>query len=180
MACGGVAGDPVAAGIAHSIPQPSRRPRHRAGAWPRISCWNRSWAAARVLARRHRVSRRRQSHVRRLSAGATLLDRDILDIVCFGAGHRGRPASGAGGSPDDDGVCVQRARSRVRPPGAGKAALGAALAAFLAIDRPEPAQCLVRMVDRSRSLAADDLVCDRAIGIRGRICARRLRAAGAS
>ena len=52
--------------------------------------------------------------------------------------------------------------ARVRPAGAGAAAVGAAAAAFLAIDRPEPAQRVVRMVDRSRPVAADHLRRDRA------------------
>ena len=46
--------------------------------------------------------------------------------------------------------------ARIRPAGAGASAVGAAVAAFLAIDRPEPAQCLVCLVDRSRAAAADD------------------------
>ena len=56
-----------------------------------------------------------------------------------------------------DGRGVQFARRRVRPAGAGASALGAAAAAFLAADRPGPPQRLVRLVDRSRTAAADDL-----------------------
>ena len=56
-----------------AVSQPARRSRHRAGLWPGIPGRHRSRAAAGVLARRYRVPRRRQSHVRRLSAGAALL-----------------------------------------------------------------------------------------------------------
>ena len=44
-----------------------------------VGTWSRS--AAGVLARRHRVSRRRQPHVRRLSAGAALRGRDVLGAL---------------------------------------------------------------------------------------------------
>src|SRR5580698_11487432 len=101
-----------------------------------------------------------------------MLDRDVLDIIPAGARDGRRAAGGAGGSADDDGAGVQRTRSRVRPAGAGTAALGADPAAFLATDRPEPAQCVVRIVDRSGPFAADDLSRDLPGGIGGRICAR--------
>ena len=58
--------------------------------------------------------------------------RDVLDPVSAGARHRRRPAGGARGAADDDGRGLQFARRRVRPAGAGAAALGAVAAAFLA------------------------------------------------
>ena len=58
---------------AAALSQPARRSRHRAGVRPGISGRHRSRPAAGVLARRHRLSRRRQPRVRRLSAGAALL-----------------------------------------------------------------------------------------------------------
>ena len=47
------------------------------------------------------------------------------------------------------------------------------------IDRPEPAQRLVRLVDRGRPVAADDLGCDRLAAADRRICASPPRAGGA-
>src|SRR6202011_4283353 len=117
----------------------------------------RSRTAARILARRYCVSPRRQSHVRRLSAGATLLGHDVPGALSAGTRHCRRPAGGARGVADHDGCGVQLVRRRVRPLGAGTPALGAIAVTFLAIDRPEPAQCVVCMVDRSRTLVADDL-----------------------
>ena len=79
-----------------------------------------------------------------------------------------------------DGGGLQFARRRIRPAGAGAPALGAAAAAFLAIDRPEPAQRLVRLVDRGRPVAADDVGRARAVAADRRICRRhRARAAHA-
>ena len=49
----------------------------------------------------------------------------------------GGTTGGAGGPPDHDGRGVQFARARVRPSGAGAAALGTVAAAFLAVDRPD-------------------------------------------
>ena len=75
---------------------------------------------------------------------------------------------------------IQFARRRVRSPGAGAPAVGAAAAAFLAIDRPGPPQRLVCLVDRSRTFAADDVRRDRPVGAGRRICAGdRTRAAHA-
>ena len=69
----------------------------------------------------------------------------------------GRPsAGGARRAADHDAAGLLLARTRLRPAGAGAAALGAAAAAFLADHRPAPRQCLVRLVDRSGPLAADD------------------------
>ncbi len=82
-------------------------------------------------------------------------------LVSAGARHRRRTTGGARGAADHDGHGVQFARAPVRPAGAGAAAVGAAAAAFLATDRPEPAQRMVRMVDRSRAVAADHLRRDR-------------------
>ena len=74
-AAGGAVADPADAALS----QPARRSRHRAGVRPGISGRHRSRAAAGVLARRHRVPRRRQPRVRRLSAGADLRGRDVLE-----------------------------------------------------------------------------------------------------
>ncbi len=61
----------------------------------------------------------------------------------------------------DDGRGLQFARRRIRTAGAGAAAMGAVAAAFLAADRPEPAQRLVCLVDRGWTAAADDVGGDR-------------------
>ena len=58
------------------------------------------------------------------------------------------------------------------PRGAGAAVVGAVAAAFLAADRPEPAQRVVCMVDRSRALAADHLRRAVPVAPDRRICAR--------
>ena len=154
-----------------AVSKPARRPCHRARLWPGIPGRNLSRPAAGVLARRYRVSRRGQSHVRRLSAGAALLDRDVLDAVSARARHCRRTTGGARGAADDDGRGIQFARPRIRPAGAGATALGAAAAALLAADRPEQAQRVVRMVDRSRPSAADDPGCHRPVAAGCRICA---------
>ena len=72
LAPGRALADPAAAALS----QPARRSRHRAGVRPGISGRDRSRPAAGVLARRHRLPRRRQPRVRRLSAGADLRGRD--------------------------------------------------------------------------------------------------------
>ena len=77
-----------------------------------------------------------------------------------------------------DGRGLQFARRRIRPAGAGAPALGVAAVAFLAIDRSEPAQRMVCLVDRSRPVAADDVGRDRAVAAAGRIC--RCHAPGAA
>ena len=96
--------------------------------------------------------------------------RHLLDLLSAGPRHRRRPAGGARGAALDDGGGVQFARRRVRPAGAGAPAMGAAAAAFLAIDRPEPAQRLVRLVDRGRAVAADDVGGARVAAAARRIC----------
>ncbi len=174
LACGIVAGGVVVVRADAALSQPSRRPRNRARAWPGIPGRNRSRPAAGILARRHRVSRRGQSHVRRLFAGAALFGRDILDFVPLGARHRRRTTGGTCGSLDHDSPGVQFARRRVRPAGAGAPAMGDLAAAFLAIDRPEPAQRLVCLVHRRRTAVADDFGRDRPVGIGDRICAGNL------
>ena len=55
-------------------------------------------------------SRRRQPHVRRLSAGAALLGRDVLGALSARARHRRRPAGGARGAADHDGLAFSLAR----------------------------------------------------------------------
>src|SRR5271154_762535 len=82
---GAVAGRTVAARTFDVLSEPARRTPDRAGVWPGISGRHRSRPAAGVLARRHRVPRRGQSHVRRLSAGADLLGRDLRDPLSFRA-----------------------------------------------------------------------------------------------
>ena len=77
-----------------------------------------------------------------------------------------------------DGRGLQFARRRIRTAGAGAAAMGAVAAAFLATDRPEPAQRLVRLVDRGRPAAADDVGGDRS-AVAGRRIFRRHRARAA-
>ena len=109
-------------------------------------------------------------HVRRLSAGASLRRRHLLDLLSTGPRDRRRAAGGARGTALDDGGGVQLARRRVRPAGAGAPAMGAAVAAFLAIDRPEPAQRVVRLVDRGRAVAADDVGRARITAAARRIC----------
>ena len=159
-ASGGAVADPADAALS----QPARRSRDRSGLWPGIP-GRRPISArrSRLWLGRHRLPRRRQSHVRRLSAGADLRGRRrFWTLLSARARHCRRPAGGARGAALDDGRGVQFARRRIRPAGAGAAALGAAAAAFLAIDRPEPAQRLVRLVDRSRPVAADDAGCARA------------------
>ena len=160
-------------------PQPARRRCDRAGLRPGIPGRNLARSAAGVLARRHRLPRRRQHHVRRLSAGASLRRRHLLDLLSTGPRDRRRAAGGACGTALDDGGGVQFARRRVRPAGAGAPAMGAAVAAFLAIDRPEPAQCVVRLVDRGRAFAADDVGRARITAAARRICRCHRRADGA-
>ena len=65
------------------------------------------------------------------------------------------------------------------PRSAGAAVVGAAAAAFLAADRPEPAQRVVCMVDRSRAAAADHLRRAVPVAADRRICRSRPSAAGA-
>src|SRR6202011_1172441 len=101
--------------------------------------------------------------------GAALLYRDVLDIVPAGPRGRRRTTGGARGLADDNGYGIQFARRRVRSPGAGASALGAAAATYLATDRPGPPQRLVRMVHRSRTAAADDLRCNRPVAAAGGI-----------
>ncbi len=179
LARGAASGGAVADRAVTALSKPARRACNRARLWPGIPGGNRSRSAAGVLARRHRVSRRRQSHVRRLSAGAALRGRYVLDAVSAGARHCRRATGGARGSPEHDGRGIQFARPRIRPAGAGASALGALADAFMAVDRPEPAQRVVRMVDRSRTFAADDLGCDRPVAAGRRICARDRCAGGA-
>ena len=69
---------------------------------------------------------------------------------------------------------VQFARCRVRPDGARAPALGAVAAAFLATARPESAQRVVRLVDRGRTPAADNLGRDPPAAAGRRICRRDL------
>ena len=132
LACGAVSGGAVADPADAAVPKPARRSCHGARLWQGIPGRHRSWPAAGVLARRYRFSRRRQPHLRRLSAGAALRGRDVLGAVSAGARGCRRTTGGARGAADHDGGGVQFARRRVRSPGAGAPALGAAAAAFLA------------------------------------------------
>ena len=153
-----------------ALSQPARRSRDGAGVWQGISGRHLSRSAAGILGRRYRVPRRRQPHVRRLSAGAAMRGRDVLGLLSPRARHRRRPAGGARGAALHDDRGLQFARRRIRSNGAGPPALGAAAPAYLANDRAEPAQRVVRMVDRGRPVAADDLGCDRAVAVHRRIC----------
>ena len=81
LARGAAAGGAVADAADAALSQPARRSRHRAGVWPGISGRHLVRSAARVLARRYRVPRRRQPRVRRLSAGAALCGRDVLELL---------------------------------------------------------------------------------------------------
>ena len=177
--CGAVSGGAVAAAADAAVSKPARRPCDRARLRPRIPGRNRSRPAAGILARRYRLSCRRQSHVRRLSAGAALLDRHILVALSAGARRRRRPAGGARRTADHDGCRVQFARRRVWPAGAGASAVGAAAAAFLAADRPASPQRLVRLVDRGRPAAADHPGRDRPLAPDRRPSRSRPRADGA-
>ncbi len=86
LARGAVSGGAVAVPAAAAVSQPARRSRHRAGLGREYQVGTDSGPAAGVLARRYRVPRRRQSHVRRLSAGAALHGRDVLDLsICWPA-----------------------------------------------------------------------------------------------
>ena len=163
-------GRPLADPADAALPQPARRRCDRAGLRPGIPGRNLARSAAGVLARRHRLPRCRQHHVRRLSAGASLRRRHLLDLLSTGPRDRRRAAGGARGTALADGGGVQFARRRVRPAGAGAPAMGAAVAAFLAIDRPEPAQRVVRLVDRGRAVAADDVGRARIAAAARRIC----------
>src|SRR5712671_1240861 len=174
LACGAAAGGVVADAAAIAVWQSSRRSCDGTGLWSGISGGNRSRPAAGVLARRYRVPRRRQSYVRRLSAGAALRRRNVLDLVSPGTRGCRRTTGGAGGLADDDSHGVRFAWCGVWPPGAGASALGAAAAAFLATDRAGAPQRVVRMVDRSRTLAADDLSRARPVDFGRRICGRNL------
>src|SRR5882672_4222077 len=157
---GGVVADPAAA----AVPKPAGGPCDGAGLWPGIPGRNLSRPAAGVLACRYRIPRRRQSCVRRLSAGAALRGRDVPDAVSALARHCRRTTGGARGAADDDGNGIQFARRRVRPAGAGAPAVGAAAAAFLAIDRAGPAHRVVRLVYRGGIAAADDAGRNRPVG----------------
>ncbi len=153
------------------LSQPSQRPCDCARLWAGIPGRDRTRPAAGVLARRHRVSRRRRSHVRGLSAGRALLDRELLVPVSARAHRRRRPTGGACGAVDHDGHGLQLARPRIRSAGVGAAAVGDAALALLAVDRPGPAQRLVRLVDRGRIVAVDHLVRDSAVGFGRGLCA---------
>ena len=72
---------------------------------------------------------------------------------------------------DHDGHRLRLVRRRIRPAGAGASDLGAAAAAFLATDRPEPPQRLVRLVDRGRPPAAHHFGRARAAAADRRLCA---------
>src|SRR5262245_13071181 len=157
LACNHAAGADVADGVAAALSQPARRPRYHDRLRPGVSGRHRHGPAAGVLARRHRLSRRRQPHVRRLSVGAAVWRRDALDGLSAVALLRRRPAGGARGAAHHDDISFWRAEPRIRPGGGGAATVGAVAAALLAIDRPEPAQCLVWLVDRGRPAAADDV-----------------------
>ena len=137
------------------LPQPARQPRDPAGLRPRIPGRHRSRPAVAGLARRYRLSRRRRPHVRRLRPGRTVRDRDLRHALSPRARRGRHPAGGARRAADHDGAGLLLARARLRPPGAGAAALDAAAVAFLADHRPAPRQCLVRLVDRGRPVAAD-------------------------
>ena len=143
--------------------QPARRPRDRARLWTGISGRHRSRAAAGILARRYRLSCRGQPSDRRLLPVTALFGCDALVSVSAGTRHRRRPAGGARRAAHDDGVGLCLLEPRVRPTGAGAAALGAAAARYLAPGRPEPAERLVCLVDRSRTVAAHDAGGDRPV-----------------
>ena len=96
----------------------------------------------------------------------------LLDVLSAGARHRRRAAGGARGAAHHDGYRLRFARRRIRPAGAGASALGAVAAAYLATDRPEPAQRLVRVVDRGGPAAADDVGCAGTAAAGRGICAR--------
>ena len=153
------------------VPKPAGGPGDGAGLWPGISGRNLSGPAAGVLARRYRVSRRRQSCVRRLSAGAALRGHDLHGGVPALACHCRRTTGGARGTADDDGDGILVAWRRVRPAGDGAPAMGAAAAAFLAVDRAGPAQRVVRLVDRGGTAAADDARRNRPVAADRGICA---------
>src|SRR5260370_22317720 len=73
LARGAVAGGAVADPAVTAVSKPSGRSGDGARLWPRTPGGDGSRPAAGVLAGRYRVSRRRQSHFRRLSAGTALL-----------------------------------------------------------------------------------------------------------
>src|ERR1700712_6120023 len=75
---GAAAGGAVAVRGVAAVSKPARRPRHGARLRPRIPGRNRSRAAACVLAGRYWAPGRRQSRLRRLSAGTALLDPHLL------------------------------------------------------------------------------------------------------
>src|ERR1700761_4714780 len=158
-----VAGGVVARCGAADLPQPSRRSRDHAGFWPRIPGGHRPWAAAGVLACGFRVPRRGSSHLRRLSVGPTLRGRRLLDPVPARTFHRRWTAGGASGAADNDRDRLQLADAGVRTRGAGASALDAVAVAFLAVDWAGPSQCVVRLVDRCRPVAADDARGDRPV-----------------
>ncbi len=96
----------------------------------------------------------------------------FLDAVPAGARHRRRTAGGARRAAVADRHGIQFARPRIRPAGAGASALGAAAAALLAADRAGPPQRLVRLVDRSRTVAADHFRRHRPVAAGRGVCAR--------
>jgi len=128
---------------------PPRRSLNRAGVRPRIPGRHRHGAAAVVLARRHRLSRRRQPHfgvylLAQACAVATFIAFYQLARAIVGGPHAVLAVLLSMT------VVVFSRRASSSGAGAGAAALGAVAAALLAVDRAEPAQRLVRLVDRLR------------------------------
>ena len=100
--------------------------RHR----PRIPLRQRCRTAARLLARRNRVSHRRP--VRRLCAGADLRGRDLLVRLRARPRHRRTGACGAGGAADGRHFAVHGAVAGFRPADFDHGVVGGGAAALLA------------------------------------------------
>ena len=152
---GGAAGRPLDARAAAVLFRAARPTAAGACDRPRLPAWNRLRAAARVLARRARLSRRR--HVRRLSAFADLHRRHLL------GGAQSRPRRGRR-NPCRDGGAADGRRRGVLGADAGvwtgdprHAALGHAAVSLLARGAPRRIHLLARGRRRRRAAAAHDL-----------------------